>query len=102
MQSKTRNIGQFIKALTKEEYIYLSHVVAIRNEIEALIFKHKLDKKRFCELFAIKPNKYNDFVKGNYNYDLHDMAKLNAAYLLLESEALTENIPVKVTKFNNK
>jgi hypothetical protein len=102
MQAKTRKIGQFLKALTQEEYIYLSHVVAIRSEIESLIFKHKLDKKRFCELFEIKPNKYNDFVKGNYNYDLHDMARLNAAYLLLEAEALTKNLPVEVKKINNK
>jgi hypothetical protein len=53
-------------------------------------------------LFEIKPNKYNDFVKGNYNYDLHDMARLNAAYLLLEAEALTKNLPVEVKKINNK
>lgn len=93
----TKKVGLFLKDLNEAERIYLGHVFNLSNSIMRLIKKFDLTKKEVCEKYEIKPNKYNDFICGNWNYDLKIMAKTNAWFIELETEALEEKTPVQFT-----
>ena len=98
MKIDTKKIGTFLKSIDGAEYIYMEHCMNMRHSINKLIKRHNLSKEDVCERFRIKPAKYNDYVKGNYNYSIMDMACLNAAFVELESIKLNENVPVQVSK----
>lgn len=98
MEIDNKKIGKFLKSLNKAEYLYMDHCMSIRDSIQKLIERHELSKEEFCEKFEITPRKYNDYTLGNYNYTVHDIACLNAAFMELESEKLKEKVPVKIGK----
>ncbi len=98
MKIDTKKVGLFLKQINGAEYIYLEHCIGVRNGINSLIKRHNLSKQDVCERFKIKPARYNDYVKGNYNYSIVDMACLNATFMELEAEKLKESAPVKVAK----
>lgn len=94
----TKKIGSFLKSLNEAERGYLGHTFNLSNSIKRLIVKFNLTKKEVCEKYDIKPNHYNDFICGNWNYDLKAMAKTNAWFIELESKALEDEVPVQVAK----
>lgn len=98
MKIDTKKIGAFLKSIDGAEYLYMKHCMDMRNSINNLIKRHNLSKQDICERFKIKPAKYNDYVKGNYNYSIMNMARLNATFMELEAEKLKENVPIKVAK----
>lgn len=91
----TKKIGSFLKSINEAERIYLGHTFNLSNSILRLIKKFDLTKKEVCEKYGIKPKKYNDFICGNWNYDLKIMAKTNAWFIELETESLEEKTPVQ-------
>lgn len=91
----TKKVGSFLKGLNEAERIYLGHTFNLSNSIKQLIKKFELTKKDVCTHYEIKPNRYNDFISGNWNYDLRIMAKTNALFIELETEALEEKAPVQ-------
>ncbi len=93
-----KKIGTFLKSVDGAEYLYMRHCMGMRDNIQELIKRHKLSRLDFCERFHINPKKYSDYIKGNYNYSMNDMAALNASFMELECEKLKENAPVKVCK----
>ena len=98
MKEDFKKIGKFLKGLEPVEYRYLELSVQMVSSIQNLIERHKLTKEEFCEMFHIKPTKYLDYTKGNYNYSLNDMATLNYVYRKLETEKLKETEPIKLTE----
>lgn len=72
-------IGAFLKSVEGAEYIYLQHNMAMREQFQYLINRDKLTKHGFCKLFNIKQSEYKNYTMGNYNYSVHDMARLNIA-----------------------
>ncbi len=98
MDKKTRidikKIGAFLKSMDGAEYMFLEHTIHMRSSIQQLINRHGLAKEEVCRRFEINPNIYSDFVKGNYNYSLHDMANLNSAFVELEALKLEEQVPI--------
>lgn len=95
IEINTKKVGSFLKGLNEAERIYLGHVFNLSNSIQRLIKKFELTKKDVCTHYEIKPNRYNDFISGNWNYDLRIMAKTNALFIELETEALEEKAPVQ-------
>lgn len=96
----TKHIASFLRKLNDTEYIYLQHCMGMRDNITRLIERHNLTKEDVCQLFEIKEKQYDAFVKGCVNYSVHDMARLNAAFMKLEAEKLEERVPVKVVTSN--
>ena len=96
MKIDIKKIGTFLKSVDGDEYLYMQHCMGMRNGIANLIKRHNLTKQEVCERFRIKPAKYNDYIKGNYNYSVMDMACLNAAFMELEAEKLKDEVPVQV------
>jgi len=92
----TKKVGLFLKNLNEAERIYLGHIFNLSNSIRRLIKKFELTKKDVCTHYEIKPNRYNDFISGNWNYDLKIMAKTNALFIKLETEALEDETPVQM------
>lgn len=97
MKMDIKKVGAFLKQLTDEEYVYMQHCMGMRDHITRLIKEHNLTKEDICERFQIKPAQYKDFVKGNRNYDVRDLARLNAAFMDLETEKLSEKVPVQIS-----
>jgi len=95
MNIDTKKIGTFLKSITDAERNYLTHCLNFSGALRDLIKRHELSKEDVCSRFEIKPSEHDDFVKGNYNYSINEMAILNASFMELESEKLKENAPVK-------
>jgi len=90
-----KKVGQFLKSINEAERIYLVHTLNLSSSINRLINKFNLSKEEVCSKFDIELKKYNDFICGNYEYDLKIMAKTNALFIELETEALEEKAPVQ-------
>lgn len=85
-------IGKFLKSMQGADFIYLDHVVGFRRNIERLIKEHELTKKDVCTRFKIDSNKYADFVGGNFNYSLREIATYNCLLAELEAEKIKKEI----------
>ena len=83
-----RNLNKLnLKKITKSiEKIHIPIPIVV-NE------KYEISEERFCELFQITPTKYENYIKGNYNYTVKDMGLLNAVHALLENEKNELNAP---------
>jgi hypothetical protein len=91
-----KKIGAILKSLDGAEYLFMKHCMVMRDNINVLIEKHGLTKEDVCEKFRINPSEYNNYLKGNYNYSVKDMACLDATFMELESKKLKEKVPVKI------
>ena len=89
-------VRKMLKSLNDGEYRYLEMTMGFVTGMKELIRKFKLDKKTFCEMFKINPRIYNDYIKGNYNYSVKDMAMLHCVFMELETKALEKKVPVQV------
>jgi len=96
MKMDIKKVGNFLKNLEESEYQYMLHSINMRNSLQRLIRDFNLTKEDVCKKFEIKPAQYNDFVKGNRNYTISDMAILNAYYMELEAEKLKETAPFQI------
>jgi len=81
-----KKVKLFLKDLTPVEYRYMELTMQMVSAFNELIHRHKLTKERFCELFHINANKYDNYICGNYTYTVNDMAVLNAVAVKLETE----------------
>jgi hypothetical protein len=91
-----KKVGLFLKDITPTEYRYLELTMQMVSGMRELIEKYKLDKKEFCELFEIKPAKYENYTKGNFNYSVEDMVKLTWVWRKLETKRIQEQEMFKV------
>ena len=92
----SKKIRTFLKSINSVEFRYLELTMQMAGSMQNLVQKYNLDKQRFCDLFGISTKKYDDYIKGNFNYSVNDMALLNANYQLLEAERIKEEELVKI------
>lgn len=78
MKIDSKKINTFLKSMDDANFIYLKHMVEIRDLIQKLIKTYDIPKKDFCERMKLNQKKYADYVSGNYNYTMMDIAKVNA------------------------
>ncbi len=98
MKIDSKKIGQFLLTINDLDYHYMCQIINLRNSIANLIKGHNLTKEYVCEKFGIPISQYNNFTKGNYNYNFGNVAILNALYCELEALKLEETVPVQVAK----
>jgi hypothetical protein len=91
-----KKIKTFLGSINSVEFRFLELTVQIVGDLQSIIRRYKLDKKRFCELFHISPKRYDDYIKGNVTYTVNDMATLNAVYQQLETERIKEEDRIKI------
>jgi hypothetical protein len=91
-----KKVGKFLKELTPTEFRYMELTMQMVSGFNDLIKRFKLSKEDFCEKFSIKPARYEDYVKGNYNYSVEDMVKLQFVYADLEHERLRSTDRIKI------
>lgn len=94
--SDVKKIGAFLKSMKGADYLYLKHCIEIRDVINDIIKKYKVDKKQFCEVVGIPEKEYLDFISGNRNYDVRDMSAINYCFVHFESQILDEKAPIQV------
>lgn len=92
----SKKVRLFLKELNQVEFRYLELTMQIVSDLQMLIKRYKLDKKRFCELFHINAKVYDRYTKGDFNYTVNDMATLNAVYQQLEIERIKEEERIKI------
>jgi len=95
LQINTKKIGSILKSIDGAEYMYMRHCMGVRDALSQLIKTHNISQEDFCQRFNIKPSKYKDFVMGNYNYSIKDLACLNAVFIELETQSLKDKVPFK-------
>lgn len=97
-----RKVNLFLKELSEDKRIYLRHCLDISDSIINSIKKYKLSKKEICSGFKISESLYDDFVSGNYNYSLVDIANLDALIIMHEIEIIKKSSVVKIGKDEEK
>ncbi len=96
--SNFRKVNLFLKELDQAQKIYLTEILHFITNLEGLIIKNNLSKDDVCRSFKISKEAYNDFISGNYNYTIYDLANLNAMFMLYRTEELKKNVPFKADK----
>ena len=86
LDADTKKVGKFLKGLTEVEFRYLQLTMQVVHGIKILFNKYNLTKERFIELFDIKEKDYNNYITGNYTYNISDMAKLDTVHEILGME----------------
>jgi len=86
LEIDNKKIGKFMKGLTDAEIRYVALCVDFISGLKSLIDKYDLDKEAVVDLFQINTKDYNNYIGGNYNYTIKDIAFLNAAFKKLEHE----------------
>ena len=89
-------VRKFISELTTSEFRCAELTIQFVKAYNDLIKRHQLTKEDFCKLFNVKSKNYNNFIKGNYNYTVNDMAILNSIHAKLEAELALKSEIVKV------
>lgn len=89
-------IHSFMKTLDKANYIYMQHLMSIRDVLESIIEKYSLTKEDICRELEISPKKYNDYITGAVNYNMRDLAKINALSTKMKIMNLAENEPIQI------
>lgn len=79
-----KKIGKFMKGLTDAEIRYVALCVDFISGLKSLIDKYDLDKDAVVDLFQINPKDYYNYIGGNYNYSIKDIAFLNGAFKKFE------------------
>ena len=102
MEYNFKKVGRFLKGLQPVEFRYLELTIQITSGLQSLSKKYNLSEERFCELFHINLSKYENYLKGNYNYTVHDMAMLNAVHALLETEKIKANDSVQFSNVKSE
>lgn len=91
MSIDIKKIGTFLKSVDGAEYEYLGHCMGVRNKIQDLIKRYNLSKEEFCSMIGLNPKKYDDFIKGNCNYNINELASLSYHAVRLEAENKAHN-----------
>lgn len=79
-------IHTFLNNITDAEFIYIHKTIDLAQNFKDLIKYYNLSKDRFCEEMKISKSKYNSYIKGSRNYDLMDIARIQALSLKLKDE----------------
>lgn len=86
--------------LNKSEYKYLQQVMRFSEKIRELILRFNISDQEVADIFCIDIKKVEAYKTGAINYDLQDMARLNAAHIsYLQAKNFEEaqaSVPVKV------
>lgn len=95
LEINTKKIGEFLRDLSPAERIYLDHAKNMSDNLINLIKEYNLTEVVVCVRFHIERERYEDFVKGNWNYTISDMSRLNTLYKELKASKLEADLPVK-------
>ena len=94
------NINKFLNGLTEAEFIYVHKTIGMAVSMRSIITDYNITKERFCEEMKIDKKQLSTYMKGSRNYDLRDIARLNALavklYLEHAEKNAEESTPVKV------
>ena len=92
----SKEIQKFLGSLNKVEFVYVEHAIRIVNSINNLIEEFSIPKEVICSSFEIKICEYDNFIKGNFEYTLKDIAVINSLHYQYNAEKIKENSPIKV------
>jgi hypothetical protein len=98
----SKRIKKFLSETTGANYEFLTAMIDMRKAINSLIRNYNLSKDEVCERFGVSKRKYNDFILGNYEYDLQIMATVNALFCEYEAKRIEENAPFRHPKTEEK
>ena len=91
-----KNVWTVLKSFNKFEYTLLKHSINFRDKLEVCIKEGKMTKEDVCKYFEIKPQQYNNFCIGAFDYDMGHIVKLNN--LAWEQYMNDEMKPFQLTK----
>ena len=91
-----------LDSFNETEFLFVEHLLNTSRFAKKIVRDFNLSKQEFCDRMKISPRVYDKFLKGAYDYDMMDMARLQAAYtdlsLKKEELRLEESLQVKAVK----
>ena len=89
---KAEKVRKFLASLTDLEYRYLRLQCQVANEARDIVMTFNISREEFCVHMGITQEEYDMYMTGGYEYDLMQMAKLQALHFKYESERIRKNI----------
>ena len=87
-----KGIGKFLKSMKGADFLYLKHTVIFRSNLEKMMKRYNLTKEYMCEKFHLSAPDYANFISGNYNYSLRDIANYECAWVELEKKKVEDDV----------
>lgn len=78
-------IRQFLNKLTDLEFRYLRMQIDTASQIRQIVMDHNITREKFIELAELDIFWINEYFNGNYHYDIHYLAKVQAGYCKLKA-----------------
>lgn len=88
---RSHAIQNFISGLNDAEFIFLQHLLDFRKNLHDLKIKYNLSDLKLRERLNLSKEEYANYIKGAKNFDLIDIANVNALRMQLEIEKLTNS-----------
>ena len=85
-----------MNSINDAEFIYLEKCVSLAYSIKNIIKEYDLTNERFCTEMGINKKQLKNYISGGRNYDLKDIAKLNALAYKLYMENAEKNAELRV------
>ncbi|HMZ95353.1 MAG TPA: hypothetical protein PLD56_12605 [Chitinophagales bacterium] len=92
----SNKINSFLNSINDAEFIYLEKCVSLAYSIKNIIKEYDLTNERFCTEMGINKKQLKNYISGGRNYDLKDIAKLNALAYKLYMENAEKNAELRV------
>jgi hypothetical protein len=93
-----KKVYSFLREINDYERGLLEKLVDFSRQVQKIIKTYEISKKEFCEKVQIKPNRYNDFVCGAYNYDMKSIILVEHLWRDKMKEEVDKKQIVKVAK----
>lgn len=94
-------IRKFLGSLNSVEFRYLELAVQMVGSLQTTIKRFNLNKERFCELFDINIKVFDRYTKGDFDYSIEDLAKVNYVYQKLEKEQIEKEELIRIKTDND-
>ena len=95
-KDRLKRLRTILKEMNEVDYRVIQLSLQLSDSARSLIRKYHVGKKEFCEKMQIKEEDYKSFINGAYDYDMMNMASLQATYCELEAKRHDEEVAQKL------
>lgn len=96
MKIQTNKICNFLGTLNDADRRFLELTFDTSNSVRRLYHASKFTSEEMSNKLEIKLEELEDFLSGNRNYDMKDLASINALWFEIENNKLIGKEPIKV------
>lgn len=92
LNKRDKEIMKFVGSLQGFERKWTSDLIAISDNIRKYIEESGCSKEQFCADLKIPLNQYNNFINGNFNYNISQLATIGVLWTELKKSKVKVNL----------